>query len=208
MQVPLHIYYGHLSDTEKRDIEPMVRAELAHIERVADEIIACDVAVERPNENLSSGSPWRVRVRVLFPPQQEYVARHEAGHGDAHEPLDSIIRGTFDALRRQLEKAVARQRDEVKHHEVPIAFVVRLFEEAGYGFIRTPAGEELYFHRNAVLHHDFDRLTVGTEVRYSESMGDEGPQASSVQIIDKPGNRPKDDQEADGVIPAGWRRTG
>ena len=45
----------------------------------------------------------------------------------------------------------------------------------------------MYFHRNSVLHDDFERLAVGTEVRFTPQDGDEGPQASSVQIIGKPG---------------------
>jgi cold shock CspA family protein len=43
----------------------------------------------------------------------------------------------------------------------------------------------VYFHRNSVLHGDFERLAVGTEVRFTPQDGDEGPQASSVQIVSK-----------------------
>jgi len=54
----------------------------------------------------------------------------------------------------------------------------------GYGFLTTPEGRELYFHRNAVLGRDFDKLEVGTEIRYDEEMGEAGPQATSVKVID------------------------
>jgi cold shock CspA family protein len=43
----------------------------------------------------------------------------------------------------------------------------------------------VYFHRNSVLHGDFDRLSVGTEVRFSPEDGENGPQASSVQVVGK-----------------------
>lgn len=46
---------------------------------------------------------------------------------------------------------------------------------------------EVYFHRNSVLHGDFDLLAVGTEVRYFEELGDDGPQATTVQGIAKQG---------------------
>jgi len=44
-------------------------------------------------------------------------------------------------------------------------------------------------HKNAVLHGDFDCVEIGTGVRFEEEMGEKGPQASTVQIIDKPGAR-------------------
>ncbi len=208
MQTPLHIRYGNLTDTQKRELEDIIRAEIDHLETVTDEVTSCDVAIERPNENLASGSPWRVRVKISHPPHQELVAKHEAGHGDAAEPLGAIIRGVFEALRRQLDRALAKMRDDVKHHEEPVALVTKLFDEADYGFLRTPDGREVYFHKNAVVHDGFDRLTVGTEVRFVETDGNEGPQASTVQIIDKPGDRPKDGQEESGVVPEGWRSAG
>jgi cold shock CspA family protein len=43
----------------------------------------------------------------------------------------------------------------------------------------------IYFHRNSVLNRDLDTLEIGTEVRFAEEMGNEGPQASSVSVIGK-----------------------
>ncbi len=53
------------------------------------------------------------------------------------------------------------------------------------GFIETPDGREIYFHRNAVLNGAFDRLTVGSEVRFVEDEGVKGPQASTVRLVGK-----------------------
>jgi cold shock CspA family protein len=57
-----------------------------------------------------------------------------------------------------------------------------LFPEEGYGFLATPDGREIYFHRHSVLHPGFDRLAIGTEVRFVEESGEKGPQASTVAI--------------------------
>ena len=74
--------------------------------------------------------------------------------------------------------------------EQPHGMVERLFPEEGYGFLRTvDDNRQFYFHRNSVLHDDFERLTVGTEVRFAAEEGDDGPQASSVQVVSKPGAR-------------------
>jgi cold shock CspA family protein len=44
-------------------------------------------------------------------------------------------------------------------------------------------GREIYFHKNSVLDDKFKTLEVGTEVRFAESNGDKGPQASTVVVL-------------------------
>jgi cold shock CspA family protein len=44
-------------------------------------------------------------------------------------------------------------------------------------------GREIYFHRNAVLAGHFDRLRIGSQVRFAEEAGEKGPQASSVRLV-------------------------
>ena len=64
--------------------------------------------------------------------------------------------------------------------------VDKLFIEQGYGFIRTiDTSDEVYFHKNSVLHNDFSRIKIGTGVRFVSEIGQKGLQASSVEIIDK-----------------------
>jgi len=62
----------------------------------------------------------------------------------------------------------------------PSGEVTAVFPYQGFGFITGPDGEDLYFHRNAVADGGFDDLEVGDRVRFAESEGDEGPQASVV----------------------------
>lgn len=85
---------------------------------------------------------------------------------------------------------------------------VRLFPAQDYGFIKSPSDEqEYFFHRNAVLHGDFDRLEPGTVVRFESEMGEDGPQAGTVQIISKPGVRAGRGEEKACGPPAGWEST-
>jgi cold shock CspA family protein len=67
----------------------------------------------------------------------------------------------------------------------PHALVSKLFPEEGYGFLSTPDGREIYFHRDSVLHEGFDYLKMGTEVTFVEAEGKEGPQASTVKPVGK-----------------------
>ncbi len=59
--------------------------------------------------------------------------------------------------------------------------------DAGFGFIETADGQEVYFHRHSVADGDFDRLEVGSEVRVAiaERESERGPQASTVHPIGK-----------------------
>ena len=105
----------------------------------------------------------------------------------ADEDLPVAIRDAFDAMRRRLEDYARHQRGAVKSREAtPQARVSKLFHEEGYGFLETPDGREIYFHGNSVLPPGFDHLAVGTEVRFAEEQGAEGPQASTVTIVGKP----------------------
>ena len=63
-----------------------------------------------------------------------------------------------------------------------------------------------FFHRNSVLSNDFDRLTVGTGVQFFVSQGENGPQASTVRLIDKTGLRPPEhrNQPDPMDVPEGW----
>ena len=64
--------------------------------------------------------------------------------------------------------------------------VTRLYGYEGYGFITAEDGREIYFHGNSVPDDGFDRLTIGTVVRYVEAEGEQGPQASTVIPLGRP----------------------
>jgi len=148
-------------------------------------MISCRVAVEKPQEHPRSGSPYRVRIQVRIPPGHEIVAERKPGEGEMHDPLPKVVRSAFDAAERQVRELIAKRRGDVKVHpdQQVTAVVVRLFHEQGYGFLKNlEDGREIFFHKSSVTHDDFQRLKIGTGVRYVESAGEEGPQASTVQI--------------------------
>ena len=86
-----------------------------------------------------------------------------------------------DAAKRQLEDYERRQRFNVKvHTAVLYGRVVRIFFDEGYGFIATPDGQELYFHRDNLPEGNFEKLEVGSEVHFLEDIAGEGLQAKRV----------------------------
>lgn len=204
MEVPLQLQFH---DTPKLPwVEDLVRRRAEKLERFCDRIIACRVTVDEPHKNVS-GNPYRVQIDLTIPPGHELVIKRLPGDNDPNQDLRSVLTDAFDAAERQVKDLVERQRRDVKTHDEPRAFVVRKFTDEGYGFLKTPDGREIYFHQNSVVHDDYERLEVGTQVRFEETMGEMGPQATTVQIIDKPGHRPTDGEssESDAASPpAGW----
>ncbi len=180
-------------NVEKREaVEDLIREKVTKLEQVASDLVSCRVSIERPQQGQragkKSGNPFRVRIDMGVA-GNELVTTRDAGKGDMHDSTEKVLRDAFAAARRQLKEYMDRKRGEVKVHAAPgiTALVSRIFRGEGYGFLTTLDGREIYFHRNSVLHGDFDRLEVGTGVRFTEEEGEKGPQASTVQIIDKPG---------------------
>lgn len=187
MQVPAEISFNGVAHSDYN--EDYIRQRIQRLEQMADNIIACRVVVERPNQPRHTGNPFRVRIELTLPKRKELVVNKQR-NVEPHVQLSTVIRSAFDTLERQLKSASQRRRGEVKTHneEQPNAMVVRVFRDDGYAFIQTEDGREFYVHRNSVLHNDFEALDVGTEVRFEPELGEEGPQASSVQIVAKPGS--------------------
>lgn len=171
-------------------VEEYIRRRVQRLERLADDIIWCRVAVEQPVRSRNTANVYRVSIELSLPPNKDLVAAKERPIDDPHMQLRPLIRSAFEAMERQIKKTVERRRYDVKTHEgSPHGLVARVFPKEGYGFIRRSDGRELYFHRRAVLHDDFERLAVGTEVRFVDEQGEEGPQASSVQIVSRRGEQ-------------------
>lgn len=189
MNVPLEISYRGIERTDT--IDGLINGEVNHLEEVCDHVSSCRVSVERPGKHIQSGSPFRVRVDVTVPPGHEIVSRREPGQGEMHEELTTVIIDVFDAARRQLQELTEKQQDPGKRDREPQmnAIVDKVFPDEDYGFLKNLEGRDVYFHRNSVLNNDFDRLSPGTGVHYSEEMGDKGLQASSLRIVSKPGAR-------------------
>ena len=205
MEVPPEITFRGLE--KSAEIETHILKKAAKLDEIHPGIISCRVAVEREQEHQRSGSPYRVRVVVRIPPGKELVGSREPGEGRIDDRLQTAVSNAFEAVQRQLVKIKEIQQGKVKSapEQELVGHVVRLFREKGYGFIRSVDGRESYFHKNAVAHEDFERLELGTGVRYFPSEGEQGPQASTVQIVDKPGSRAAKVENSHVEPPEGWK---
>lgn len=207
MKVPPEITFRGVEKTAA--IDTLIHEKIAKLEEVCNYISSCHIAIEKPNESTSSGSPYRVRLDITVPPGHELVAESSPGDGRQYDAVDMAIRDAFKAARRQLIKLTERQHESDKaiaqESEDAVALVTKLFPDEGYGFIRTLDDQEIYFHRNSVLHDDFDRLEIGTGVRFFVEEGEKGPQASTVKIVDKPGANVGKSEQTLIEPPLGWK---
>jgi cold shock CspA family protein/ribosome-associated translation inhibitor RaiA len=188
MNVPLEIAFKGIRGTD--EIEALIREEAGKLERVCNHLSSCRVSVETPQRHQDVGNPYRVRIEMTVPPGHDLVVKREPSKGDMHDPLEIVLKHAFKAAARRLDKLAEQQQGQGKSHLEPekMAVVDRLFRGNGYGFLRTlDTQDEVYFHKNSVLHGDFDRLAIGTGVRYAMELGEKGPQATSVQIVEKQG---------------------
>jgi cold shock CspA family protein len=183
MQVPLEIQFRNMDASES--VEAAVRDHVAKLEQLADPIISCRVAIEAPHRHHQQGKLYSVRIDVRFS-GGEAVANRAPDANHAHEDVYVALRDAFKAARRQLQDRMRVRGGKVKHREGPQhGTVASIDKQRHFGRISTPDGRDIYFHRNSVLNAKFESLEVGTEVRFAEEAGDDGPQASSVHVAGK-----------------------
>jgi len=163
-----------LSEKQRAVIEEMADRLTGFYDRVT----SCRVAAEVLHRRMHEPVEYRIRIDVTVPGSELLVSRHSG------PDLLSAAQQAFEAARRRLQDHARVRRGSVKTRaELPHARVTKLFPTEGYGFLETADGREIYFHANSVLNGGFDRLNVGARVRFAETMGRDGPQASTVTPI-------------------------
>ena len=180
VQLPLQITFHHMERSEA--IEKIIREKAKKLDKYADRIMSCRVVVEVPHRHHQHGNQYQVRIDLKLPGHEIVINREPPEHA-ADKDISVALRDAFDSARRQIEDHVRDQRGFVKsHEEAPRARVSKLFPVDGYGFLATPDGREVYFHRNSVLQDRFDRLEIGSEVTIALEQGEKGLQASTVEF--------------------------
>jgi len=184
MQVPLQIAFEHIGHSDP--IEARIREEAKKLEEFHGRITSARVVIGRPQHRHQKGDTYAVRIHLTVPGAADIVISRDPAVTGIHEDAYVTIRDAFKAARRQLQDLVRERQGQVKAHETPPhGTIASLRPEADHGFIASPDGREIYFHRNSVEGGKFDELRVGQEVRFSEATGDKGPQATFVRPVGK-----------------------
>jgi cold shock CspA family protein len=188
--------------------EAHIRELAEKLDTFCDEIMGCRVLVEIPHQHHRKGKLYHVRIDLTVPGAEFVIKRapklvtdtptrfrkapdevqveesRELSKYAVHDDIQLAIRDAFDAARRKLQDYARRRRGVVKLHDgSPHARVSKLFPDEGFGFLETPDGREVYFHKNSVLDFGFGGLKIGAEVHFVEEPGENGPQASTVTPV-------------------------
>ena len=159
-------------------IETLIRQKTDKLEKMFDRITECNVVIESPHNKQRKGKIYTVRIDVKIPKADLVVKRQP------HNDIYVAIRDAFQTAQRLVEDQQKRMRQEVKvHEEPPQAEVKEVYPTEGFGFLVTPEGTDIYFHENSVVENGFEKLDIGTKVRYVSVPGEKGPQASTVAIV-------------------------
>ncbi len=187
MKLPLETTFRGIQKTP--DLQSLIESKAKRLQRYCESIISCRVVVENPHKHQQTGQPFRVRLDIKLPPGHEVVVNRLSTEGDIHNELQAVLRDAFDAAVRKIKRTHEKQRGKIKRHpaQETSAMVTKIFPELGYGFIRSLDGREIYFHKNCVRNHNFERLRIGAGVKFEEIPGEKGPQATTVQIVDQGG---------------------
>ncbi|MFC3071308.1 HPF/RaiA family ribosome-associated protein [Phenylobacterium soli] len=183
MQIPLQITFeGGLEPSDA--LRARIEREAAKLEKFHDRITSCRVAVIGRSHRQRHGDLYAVRLQITGPDVADVVVDRNPPADHAHEDAFVAVRDAFAAARRRLQDRRRKAQGQVKlHEEPPMGRVVQVYPVDGYGFLESGDGREIYFHRNALLNGDFEKLAVGSHVRFHEREGEKGPQASTVHLV-------------------------
>jgi ribosome-associated translation inhibitor RaiA/cold shock CspA family protein len=188
MQVPLEIAFHNIDSVEWAEDE--IRARVGELEAIYGRLTSCRVRVDQRAQNARGTIPPVVHIELGIPGRKELVVSHEPEHlqrkfqrPDLHNAIHEAFRIAERQLRDLKEKREGRTKEpEHDSENQSLGQVAELVPDRDHGFLMTKEGGLLYFHRNAILAGDFDKLRRGVDVYYVEDVGDTGPIATKVRV--------------------------
>ncbi len=192
MQIPLELSFHNVEHSDWAEDE--VREHVRKLEKIYARLKSCRVRVEQRADNQHHTIPPVVRIELGIPGRKEIVVAHEPERLQRkyqRPDLHNAINEAFRIASQQLS-ALKQERSEhkaVRGGEEGYEFrgqIAEMRPEENFGFVMTGDGSLLYFHRDAMLNGDFDRLRRGDDVSYVVADNDTGPVASSVRLRQAP----------------------
>ena len=192
MQIPAEISFRNCKGSAAAEDD--IRDHIDRLQRIYGRMTTVRVRVDQSNQNAADTIPPVVHIEISVPGHKDIVVAHEPDHLQRKyqaPELRNAINEAFRIAERQLSKYKDKLTDHggaAMRHEAASEFrgqVAELTPGEDFAFLMTKEGALLYFHRNSMLAGDFDRLHRGDEVSYIEAMGDNGPTASKVRVLER-----------------------
>lgn len=183
MQTPIEIDFERCDNSDR--FRDRIADRIAMLESRFEPITACRVTVRGPSGHHRTGGQYEVAVHLELPGGRQVDVQRSPDKDERYGDPLFAINDAFKRARRMLQDNVRHHlQGKVKlHEEQPIGTVRVLEREDGYGFLKTPDGQDIYFHRNSVINGGFDKLSVGDRVAFVDSLGEKGAQASTVRAL-------------------------
>jgi len=179
MPMPLQVTFHGVSPTHT--LARYIEKKAQKLDRIYARPMHCHVVFAAPNRHAHEGRRYNVHIDLRTAGIEIAISRDL---GDSELDAYATIDEAFDEAKRRLRDHADIRRGEVKSHDLARhGWISKLYTYEGYGFIESDDGEEIYFHKNAVLRNAFDRLKRGARVRFVEEEGDDGLHASSVSLL-------------------------
>ena len=182
MQLQAEISFQGLDPSDF--VRQRIEAELAKLERFHNRITHCRVVVSSPGKHHKKGGLFAIHLHLTVPGHKEIAVSREPQKHQSHEDPYVAVRDAFNAARRMLQNDEQRMSETtvVPHNVEQLGQIARLIAEEDYGFIDAPGVADVYFHRNDVAGGAFDKLEVGTSVRFISEDSESGLKATFVRI--------------------------
>jgi ribosome-associated translation inhibitor RaiA len=110
---PVQISYHGMEPSDA--LTELVHVRAAQLEHVSDRILSLRVLVDAPHHHHRHGNHYRVRIEVTLP-GHDIVIGHDVEERDADEDAYQAVRHAFDAARRRLIAARARDQGKARAH--------------------------------------------------------------------------------------------
>lgn len=187
MQTPAEIEFEGVQSSP--ELQAAIDQHLAELESRFGRVTAARVVVKGPGDRHQTSGQYRVSIRLALPDGREVNIGRTPKQDERYADLTFAIDNAFKRARRRLQDQARLLRGQTKQHEnQPVGTVVRIDQSGEFGFLEGADGQEIYFSCNSVL-DGTSNIELGTRVSYVEEMGEKGPQASTVKILNKHGLR-------------------
>jgi cold shock CspA family protein len=187
MQTALKIDF-HGAETSEA-LKASIAEHVERLEHVFGRFTACHVAIRAPGRRHQKGGLYDLDIHITLPGGREIAVTRTPHQDERHADLEFAVNDAFRRAKRILQDQVRDMQGQVKtHEEQPVGTVISYDNDGGFGFLRAADGHDVYFHKNSII-GDHAHLSPGTRVRFHETMGEKGPQASSVHLMGKHGMR-------------------
>lgn len=189
MDRPLEIAFHNMPSSPT--LEGEIRAQVAKLEGRHRHLIGCRVSLEPQHQQHQRGTVMDVHI-LLSVPGHDLAITHEpsrARHKSPGSDARAAIRDAFQAAERRLrdlkEVRSAPETAAAPNGSALSGRITQLRPDADHGFLLTPIGTQLLFHRDSVTNGRLDDLREGMTVHYVEAEGDAGPVAIKVRLAER-----------------------